>query len=234
MKKVLFCGSEVKDQEKEIGEEIEKLGKLEYHENLLPYLDWYFDENEGGRLCVVTKYGSEKESLEDLLFYRKTEALEGYQIFQIMYELMNGLLFLHHSGIIHRNIKCSNIIMDNQTLRISDFSLKVQMQNKLYLSPLLATLQYSSPESLDGLYTTKSDIWSLGVVFYKLLSGGQMPFVGKGLNQLSKNIRNGNCSKYPHPEDTLLPIEMYKIVGSMLRPNPLERGSAEDIMGIYI
>ncbi len=116
------------------------------------------------------------------------------QIREIMREIMNGLGFLHGSGIIHRDIKPSNILVDHDqegklVLKIIDFSIsKVKVDpgldflndlftHKIYTlnSPKLATKRvttrpYRAPEvALMQKYDEKIDIWAAGCIFAEML-----------------------------------------------------------------
>ena len=92
-----------------------------------------------------------------------------------MKELFSAINHCHAQGIIHRDIKPENIMInDADTVRLIDFGLS-KASKKRNLSTIAGTPYYMAPEVLQGSYSTKADIWSLGVLLYTLVSG-YLPF----------------------------------------------------------
>jgi serine/threonine protein kinase len=101
----------------------------------------------------------------------------------IVEQIAQGLQSFHRQEMLHQDLKPENIILDDQgTLKIVDFgSVKVagiaEIQTPVYQSNLLGTANYSAPENLaDKPGSTASDIFSLGVITYEMLTAGQLPF----------------------------------------------------------
>lgn len=101
-----------------------------------------------------------------------------------------GLIYIHDWNIIHRDIKPENILLDEKLkIKIGDFGLSHQVENKEYPSERCGTPGYMSPEVIDRLPTnTKTDIFSLGVTAYKMLFA-KMPFKGETKNQIYEKSR---------------------------------------------
>ena len=98
------------------------------------------------------------------------------QIIEIVLQIAIGLSMAHEKGIIHRDIKPENIILNNEEhIKIMDFGLaKRKGITKLTQSSssILGTLPYNSPENIKGFESdARTDIWSLGVLLYELLTG---------------------------------------------------------------
>ena len=113
---------------------------------------------------------------------------------EIMLYLMKAILFLHHNGIIHRDIKPENILFsikgEYSSLKLIDFGLSTNFNSKREKYSV-GTPYYMSPEMLEGKYYFKSDMWSIGVILYILVTGKQ-PFRGKDKETVFKKISEGN------------------------------------------
>jgi serine/threonine protein kinase len=107
-----------------------------------------------------------------------------------------ALAFVHKSGIRHRDIKPENIlVMHDEEIRLADFGVAVLPGEAFSIDELQAgvgTLAYMAPEVLEGReYTEQSDLYSLGVTFYELISG-QHPFAHVPLFQQFELRKSGN------------------------------------------
>lgn len=90
-----------------------------------------------------------------------------------MLEISRGYLHLSERDIIHRDIKPANILLNNGTAKIADFGFaRIEKSEGCKEKYNIGTPLYMSPESLhSNYYSKKSDIWSLGIVFYEILQG---------------------------------------------------------------
>lgn len=93
---------------------------------------------------------------------------------------LRGLHHMHTEGVIHRDIKAANILLDDTSedanVKIGDLGTSLMIDSEQYISPdLVGTPWFMAPETLNGEWKTTSDIWSVGVFTYQLLTGA-MPF----------------------------------------------------------
>lgn len=103
-----------------------------------------------------------------------------------------GILHIHSKGIIHRDIKCLNILLtnSNQTLKLGDMSESLVLDNKDYIktNTMVGTPLSLSPEVVKNQgYDQRSDIWGLGVALYTLACL-QPPFYEDNLSALMQSI----------------------------------------------
>ncbi|MFS7959315.1 putative protein kinase RLK-Pelle-CrRLK1L-1 family [Helianthus anomalus] len=145
------------------------------HENIVSLLG-YCDEN--GQKILVYKYEC-NGSLDNHL---KRKDLTWIQRLQICLDAARGLLYLHndvglHHRILHRDIKSSNILLDeNWKAKISDFGLSrvgpANLQSTFLISKICGTVGYIDPDYYNTRYLTqKSDVYSFGVVLFEVLCG---------------------------------------------------------------
>ncbi len=181
-----------------------------------------------GQPFIVMEY-VEGGSLRD---YVSDRHLTIEEILELAIQISDGLAEAHKQDIIHRDIKPSNILVsDFGRAKIVDFGLAAVQKKGLTPRPgmIVGTASYMSPEQAQGLKAdTRSDLFSLGVVFYKILTG-KPPFTGKNLGEIFEAILH----KTPLPMSEYsfsVPLELERIVYRLLEKKREERyQSAEDL-----
>jgi len=149
-----------------------------------------------------------------------SDAFKQNNIADLIRQLCEGLAQAHSAGIVHRDIKPENILIDpDQKVKILDFGLaKLKGSSKLTKeSSTLGTINYISPEQIkDTELNATSDIWSLGIILYELLSG-ELPFKGTYEQAIIYSILNDE------PDFSCLPDTWQKIVRKCLEKKPENR-----------
>lgn len=171
-----------------------------------------------GLLYMAMEY-VEGGTLADLL---KKKQLTVDQAIQICTKIGLALHATHMKNIVHRDLKPSNILLrDIHTPLLTDFGIARQTdieQGLTQTGHIVGTLQYMSPEQIRGMQVDhRSDIYSLGLMFYRLLVG-RLPFVATGHYELSRM----QCEEPPPP----LPPELSGLQGvmdAMLAKDPADR-----------
>jgi len=145
------------------------------HQNIVEVYDV---GEEDGQHYIVMEY-IEGKTLKQLI--HKRGALTIPEVIDIMSQLTDGLAHAHEAYIIHRDIKPQNImILDNGTVKLTDFGIAVAVNatQLTQTNSVMGTVHYLPPEQANGKSATvKSDIYSLGILMYELLTGS-VPFKG--------------------------------------------------------
>ncbi len=162
-----------------------------------PNIVTIFEVGEYNKLPYIVMEHVAGHSLSDLI---DKGDLSFEDIIDITIQLCEGLSKAHSSGITHRDIKSSNIIIDSDNrARILDFGLAIsQRVSKLTTGgTTLGTLEYMSPEQASGKdVNNQSDLWSLGIVLYEMLTG-RMPFTGEYNQAVMYAIFNEDPEQLP-------------------------------------
>ena len=139
----------------------------------------YDVENEGDFYYLILEY-VEGMTLKDYMIKNPRIPIE--TIVHIAKQIAAGLSHAHQNGIIHRDIKPQNILMDeNLTCKITDFGIARAYGDTTLTqtNQMLGTVYYLSPEQARGnVATAQSDIYSLGILIFEMITG-QIPFKGE-------------------------------------------------------
>jgi len=167
----------------------------------------------------------EGKSLQDIVGAQHAVPLPLDDAIDYASQTAAGLQAAHEKGITHRDIKSANIMLtDKGQIKIMDFGLaKLANRSKLtQLGTTLGTAAYMSPEQSRGENTDhRSDIWSLAVVLYEMISG-QMPFKGDYEQAVIYSIQN----EEPEPLTALrtgVPMALDGIIAKALAKDPATR-----------
>ncbi|PSN53221.1 Testis-specific serine/threonine-protein kinase 4, partial [Blattella germanica] len=157
------------------------------HPNLIRFLQAIETTH---RVYIVMEF-AENGSLLDII--RRDSYIDETRSRRWFKQLIDAIDYCHEKGVVHRDIKCENLLMDcNYNIKLSDFGFaRGHMRPKNGMAPLSETFcgsyAYASPEILRGIpYQPQlSDIWSTGVVLYAMVFG-RLPFDDTHYNQLLK------------------------------------------------
>ena len=172
--------------------------------------------------------------LSRCLWQNKNNLYSERTIKTISTQLLSGLYALHKNGIIHCNLKPSNILIDEYgNVKICDFkkSLKVSTMNASLIkkNKTAMTPCYTAPELFqeEGMYSFKSDLWALGCILYEL-AVGQVPFFENDISKLITKIIHVDVN-FNKPELSNYSDDFIDILKKLLIKEPNERSTWGDI-----
>lgn len=165
---------------------------------------------------------------------RLDQALDSKTAINYLQQITRGLGAAHEKGIVHRDMKPANILFrSDDNLAITDFGIAKSLENEkmlgkelTYNGELMGTLYYMSPEQIQGAEADqRSDLYSLGIIMYKMLTG-KHPYVGNSHMEI--------FDKHVHAPIPLLPekyASLQPLLNGLLEKDPDERfQSTEDLL----
>ncbi|OAY39051.1 calcium and calcium/calmodulin-dependent serine/threonine-protein kinase [Manihot esculenta] len=197
------------------------------HPNVIDLYDVYEDQN-GVHLVLELCSGGE---LFDRIVAR--DRYSEIEAATVVRQIAKGLDALHRANIVHRDLKPENCLFLNEredsTLKIMDFGLSSAEEFTDPVVGLFGSIDYVSPEALSqGRISSKSDMWSLGVIMYILLSG-YPPFIGQSNRQKQQMIIAGEFSFYEKTWKNIT-SSAKQLITDLLQVDPTRRPSALDVL----
>lgn len=193
------------------------------HINIVNVYDIGKDMLNGKLIQYIVMEYVEGETLKDLIVREKI--LPNYDIIDYSTQIAQALKSAHASGIVHRDIKPQNILIDKFGLaKVTDFGIARVSSNATitYTSSILGTVHYISPEQAKGkIVDQKSDLYSLGAVMYEMATG-RVPFDADN----SVGIAVMHIQDDPIPPRELNPDlskHLNYIIMKLLKKDPTER-----------
>jgi serine/threonine protein kinase len=194
------------------------VGKMQ-HPNILPIYDAGEDE---GHCYVVMEYVRGAKPLTT--FCRVENLLPVRKVVEVVFKCAKALDYAHRNGLVHRDIKPGNIMFTAEgDVRIVDFGVAQMAGNEeAQIKGLVGSPSYMAPEQMrHGPATIQTDLYSLGVVMYELLSG-KRPYYGDNLSKLVHQIIYAT----PPPLHRLradVPTVLEEVVGKAIAKDPDKR-----------
>ena len=183
------------------------------HPNVLPVLD--ADEYDG-QIVIVSEYAPEG-TLAEWMKRHGGKAPSTEAAVEMTCGMLCGLEHLHFRKMIHRDLKPGNVLLQGETPRLTDFGVS-RVLRTVGGTDVAGTPAYMAPEMFDGVFSEQTDLWAVGVMLYKMLTG-RLPFNQQGWGALYAAIKEDQPAALS-PE---VPELTRAVVTRVLSKNPAER-----------
>ena len=206
--------------------EVQILSKIK-SEYIISYIDSF---SQNGKLYLITEY-AEFGDMEQII--KNRQITKNYfnenHLINIWKQIIKGILVLHKNHILHRDLKSANIfIIDEkiEKIKIGDLNVSRIINEQKLKHTQTGTPYYSSPEIWNNKpYDYKSDIWSLGCLFYEMTSFN-LPFIGHSMKEIYDKIEECFIPQIPKHYSNNIKI----IIKMCLRYNDKLRPTAEELI----
>lgn len=210
-----FEGEELTDARERFFREAETAGRLQ-HQNIVTI----FDAGEEHDLAYIAMEFLKGRDLAD--HCKGSNLLPVPRVLSITARVAEALAYAHRQNVVHRDIKPANIMyeLDSDTVKVTDFGIaRITDSSKTKTGLVLGTPSFMSPEQIAGKKVDgRSDLYSLGVMLYQMLTG-VLPFRGESMAELMYKIANEEA---PDPRSVRkeLPEGLAQVVARSLAKKP--------------
>ncbi len=231
IKQILIEGMDKKEKDDVLNESI-ILAKLD-HQNIIKFFEVFESNKPKHMVNIVTEYadgGDLSEKIKEKK--KKNNNFTESEILDYFTQICLAIKHIHEKKIIHRDLKSGNIfLMKNGLVKLGDFGIAKRFQKTMdKAKTFIGTPYYLSPEIINGKpYDSKSDIWSLGVLLYEMMTF-KMPFNANSLPMLSVKIMRGQYI----PPPTIYTKDLRELVTKCLTVEPKNRPSIQEILRMPI
>ena len=180
-----------------------------------------YDRGEAEGTYYIAMEVIEGRSLKELILTRGPLPIG--QAIAFTYEILDALRFAHRHGIIHRDVKPHNILIGGERLKVTDFGIaRAGASQMTEAGSIMGTAQYLSPEQARGApVTASSDLYSVGIVLYEMLTG-KVPFSGDSAIEIAMKHLN-ELPKPPSKIRPEIPEDLDQVVLRALAKAPEDR-----------
>lgn len=207
------------------------------HQKIKPVCGDFFFLHKVGPYMIL-EY-CEKGQLRDWLMQQKNSTSEDTieQLYRIIYGISKGMCHLETKKIVHKKLAARNILLtDELEPKICGFGPEPNQKENNDADGNVKSddkeripLKWTAPECLTTMRdaTTKSDVWSFGIVVWEIFSFGESPYPGIRSRQIKEEIKNGYRMKRPEFANDFY----YKLMQHCWQAKPKQRPTFKEIMG---
>lgn len=192
------------------------------HDNVIRTMEVF---SGGKKTYMSLEYAAHGDLLQ---FIRVRGPLDDQVCSDMFAQIAAGLQYIHHHRIVHRDLKCENILLDsNNNVKIADFGFARKMTPTELSKTYCGSMAYAAPEILEGTPYVgyPADVWSIGVILFIMLSA-LMPFRDDSMANLTVDQRR----PLRYPKNVVVPQNGKILVDKLLIVESDKRLKAQEIL----
>ncbi|XP_030068032.1 protein-tyrosine kinase 6 isoform X2 [Microcaecilia unicolor] len=210
-------------KEKDFQAEIQIMKTLR-HKHILSL---YATCSVGDPYYIITEFMT-KGNLLDLMRSAEGSLLQVNDLIDMAYQVADGMEFLESKNYVHRDLAARNILVgEDYICKVADFGMARLIKNEFYKSTSChIPYKWTAPEALQyNRFSTRSDVWSFGILLYEIITCGQIPYAGMDNAEASAEVSRG----YRMPQPSNCPNMIYKIMSECWKTEPSKRPTFQKI-----
>ncbi|XP_070551573.1 fibroblast growth factor receptor 3-like [Ptychodera flava] len=224
--------------------EIDLMKSIGTHPNIVSLLDccteyepfyMIMEFMEGGNLQGILRNNRSAlgSAYTNVNISNENKTLTSADLVTFAHQVSSGMEYLASRECVHRNLAARNVLLDkNIVCKIYDFGLALGVVDKPQYERKTKgklTIRWMAMESIkDGVFTTKSDVWSFGVVLWEIVTMGNIPYQGMSEQEVTSSLREG----YRMPKPSHCEKELYSTILSCWDKNPEKRPTFSELTAI--
>ncbi|KAL2103401.1 hypothetical protein ACEWY4_000269 [Coilia grayii] len=173
----------------------------------------------------------EKGNLLGFLRGPEGKTMDTDSLTDIAFQVADGMAYLESENVVHRDLAARNILVgEGNICKVADFGLARVLKEPFYVSDdKTKPYKWCAPEALShGRFSSKSDVWSFGILLYEIFSRGAIPYPTVGNNELFDRINSG----YRMPRPGKCPSPIYDIMKNCWSDVPADRPNFEELKSL--
>ncbi|XP_006830942.1 PREDICTED: testis-specific serine/threonine-protein kinase 5-like [Chrysochloris asiatica] len=194
IKIVSMAEAPVEFSQKFLPREISSLNATYKHLNVVQLYETYQNSQRSYLVLELAARGDLLEYINTVSELRGRPGLEEVEARRLFWQLVSAVAHCHSAGIVHRDLKCENILLDDRgLLKLTDFGFANHSGCKnALLSTFCGSVAYTAPEILMSRKYSgqQADLWSLGVILYAMVTG-KLPFKERQPHRMLHRMRRG-------------------------------------------
>ncbi|KAM4700905.1 testis-specific serine/threonine-protein kinase 3 [Discoglossus pictus] len=203
--------------------ELQIVGRLN-HKNIIQVFE-ILETANGSKIYMVMELAEGGDIFEWIV---QNGAMPEERVRILFRQLVEAIRYLHSQGVAHRDLKCENALLDQGTLKLTDFGFAKLLPTSYteLTRTFCGSTAYAAPEVLQGVPhdSRKGDIWSMGVVLYVMLCAS-LPFDDNDIPKMLWNQQRGIIL----PSHLRLSVECQDLLRRLLEPDVLLRPSIDEV-----
>ncbi|CAL8468644.1 g8184 [Coccomyxa elongata] len=205
--------------------EVAVLSSLD-HPNVVKYYECFAER--GTQVKIVMELCQDGD-LDGFLRAQGGKHLSEEEIMNKFVQICLSIHYVHNKGLIHRDLKTCNLLLDGGIIKLGDFGIsKVMSAEQNAAQTMVGTPYYMSPEILKGKgYGPKTDVWALGCILYEMCCL-RKAFEAPNLGAITIRIMSGKYAPIPGQYSN----DMRLLVDALLKKDPSARPCMDDVMGL--
>ncbi|CAJ0921995.1 unnamed protein product, partial [Mesorhabditis belari] len=226
---MLHENAKANDRE-EFLDEIEFMKNLEFHPHILSLIACSTNPIFPLILTGICEFGDLLNLLRKINEQNSNITFE--DLVPIAWQICDALVFLSEKKIIHRDVAARNVLLtQNKTAKLSDFGLCRVNKEQIYRSRGgKFPIKWMAPEAIEFcLFSSKSDVWSFGIVLYEMYSFGKTPFCSLDNGEVLQFLKDGNRLEIPSEA----PKMIKEIMNGCWKGDPSDRVDLLEIRDNY-